>query len=97
MIGRLIDLIFIDIITNIHPFKSVREYDADCSSRVNKDSSKFEVSDHEVDDEWITVGLIDSTSLLFLEGDYVFWDVAGWRPGRPVRACFSLTLVTFDG
>lgn len=34
----------------------------------------------EINDEWIAVGLVDSTGLFFFESDCSFWDVPGCRP-----------------
>ena len=43
------------------------------------------------------MGAADSAGFFFLKGDRVGRDIPEWRSGRPTCACFSFSLVSFDG
>ena len=59
---------------------------------IYEDPGDFEISDHELDHEWIAMRFVNSNGFMFLECDHIVREV---ERRRPVCAWFSLMLIRF--
>ena len=82
---------------SVHPLESVTEDDVDRAGRIDENHGDLEISYHEIDHEWIAVGMVDPASLFFIESDCSFREVTGHGPGQRICARLGLALISFGG